>query len=96
MEKLICPQCASNLLQPAGIDTHGAERWELGFGCPECGWAGSGVYTTTEIEEIEEELDRGYDELVAGLAHLVMINMSDYVDRFVSALTVDAIDPMDF
>ena len=94
--KLRCPRCGSHFLQPGGIDQYGKERWRLDLQCPECDWAGSHVFTTDEIEAIEEELDRGSDVLIGQLANLIRINMADYVDRFVAALAVDAIQPMDF
>jgi hypothetical protein len=93
---LRCPRCGSRFLQPAGINQYGVERWRLELGCPECGWTGGRIVTTDEVEEIEDELDRGYDELVAGLTELVRSNMADYVDRFAWALARDAIQPMDF
>jgi DNA-directed RNA polymerase subunit RPC12/RpoP len=94
--RLHCPRCGSRLVQPLGIDQYGTERWRLDLRCPECDWAGSHIFTTHEIEAIEEELDRGCDELIGQLAEMVRTNMSDYVDRFVAALGTDAIQPMDF
>jgi len=93
---LVCPRCGSRLVQPLEIDSYGVDRWQLRVGCPDCDWTDAGVFTTEEIEEIEEEFDRGYDLVVAAFAELVQVNMADYVDRFVSALAVDAIRPMDF
>ena len=93
---LRCPRCDSRFVQPGRIDQYGTERWRLELRCPECDWTGSRICTTDEIEVLEEDLDRGYDELVASLAELVRSNMADYVDRFRSALAQNAIQPMDF
>lgn len=93
---LLCPRCGSRFVQPAGIDPYGVERWRIELGCPECDWIGSRILTTDQVEWIEEVLDRGCDELVDQLANLVRINMADYVDRFLAALAVDAVQPMDF
>ena len=93
---LHCPRCGSRFVQPRGIDRYGVERWRLDLRCPECCWSGSHLYTTDEIEAIEEEMDRGSDQLIAELANLIQINMANYVDRFAAALAADAIQPMDF
>ena len=94
--QLTCEECGSSLVQPTRLDREGPDRWRLAFRCPECGWTRSALFATDEIEEIEEELDRGYDLLVGQLAALVRSNMSEYVDRFATALATDAIQPMDF
>jgi len=94
--KLHCPRCGSPFVQPGGLDRYGAERWRLDLRCPECDWSGRHMFSTGEIEAIEEELDRGSDELIGQLAELVRINMADYIERFVSALAADAIQPIDF
>jgi len=93
---LVCPDCASELVQALGIERRGTERWELRLRCPDCDWTGNSIFATHEIEEIEQELDRGYDVLIRELSRLVQANMGDYVDRFLFALRVDAIQPMDF
>ena len=54
------------------------------------------VFGQEDIEKFEQELDGGHEELTAGLLELVRVNMSEYVDRFIQALTADAIYPMDF
>ena len=93
---LRCPRCGSPFVQPGGIDRYGSERWRLDLRCPECDWAARHLFTTNEIEAIEEELDRGSDELIGQLANLIRINMADYVGRFAAALAADAIQPIDF
>jgi hypothetical protein len=48
------------------------------------------------LERLDEELDRGTDQLIEALARLTERNMRDYLDRFATALAYDAILPSDF
>lgn len=78
------------------VETHGRDSWWLELHCPECHWVAADVFGQEDIEKFEQELDGGHEELTAGLLELVRVNMSEYVDRFIQALTADAIYPMDF
>jgi hypothetical protein len=92
----LCGDCDSRFVHPRAIERRGENGWKLDLHCPECGWTETGVFPENVIEEFEKELERGYAELERSLAHLARDNMADYVDRFASALTADAIHPMDF
>jgi hypothetical protein len=48
------------------------------------------------VEAFEEELDRGVDAVTREYKHLMRANMADEIERFVRALTADAILPEDF
>ncbi len=69
---------------------------EVSLRCPNCEWTGTGVFDQDSVERFDEELDRGTNALLAGLKRLVEANMEDTIERFVSALEVDAILPEDF
>ena len=92
----VCRECDSRFVYPRVIEEHAEDAWELELHCPECGWTDTGVFRQPAIEEFMNELDRGSDELESDLANLIQANMTDYLDRFTSALAADAIHPMDF
>ena len=92
----ICGECESKLVHPRAVEARGMDSWWLELYCPECHWIAEDVFRPEDIEEFEKELDRGHEELTASLLELVRVNMSEYVDRFIRALTANAIYPMDF
>ena len=50
----------------------------------------------TNVEEFDEELDRGGDALARDYKRLMRANMAEEIERFVGALEADAILPEDF
>jgi Zn-finger protein len=92
----ICPSCDSGLVYPCEWEEAGKDSWQVLRRCPNCEWAHTGVFAQDLLEEFDEELDRGLEELAADLKRLVRANMAEEIDRFVSALEADAIFPMDF
>ena len=92
----ICPDCASDLVYPTEWEEAGPESWNVCLRCPSCEWADSGVFHQDLVDRFDEELDRGSQALVRDLKELMRANMSEDIDRFVGALHVDAILPMDF
>lgn len=92
----VCPDCASDLVQPMCWNEATEQRWELTLECPNCGWAEDGVYDRDEIDRLEERLDDGLAEMLADLQRLAQANMADEIDRFIAALNADYILPEDF
>jgi hypothetical protein len=92
----VCPECSSELVQPVDWDEAGPAHWEMTLRCPACTWTTSGIFTQELVEQLEEELDRGAEALVADLKRLTHANMEDEIDRFVAALEGDHVWPMDF
>src|SRR5919204_2155683 len=92
----VCTQCDSRLVYPTDWEEDGRDRWYVELHCPNCDWTGGGVFEQDLLDEFDEELDRGMEELAADLGRLARANMADDVDRFVEALKADAIQPMDF
>lgn len=91
-----CPACASSLVHPTDWDEAGAHAWRMILRCPNCEWTGDGVFDQKAVERFEDHLDHGTDALMRDLRRLVQANMEEGLDRFVTALEVDAIWPMDF
>ena len=63
----ICGVCASPLVQATGWEQLPADHWQIEIFCPDCGSAGTGVYTGPEADAFAEELERGTEILLASL-----------------------------
>jgi hypothetical protein len=92
----VCGSCASNLVYPTEWEEAGATHWEVTLRCPNCEWAGTGIFEQDLVERFDEELDRGTEALVRDLKRLAHANMEDEIERFTTALTEDHIVPEDF
>jgi hypothetical protein len=92
----ICPDCDSDLVQPVDWAEASEDHWELLLSCPNCGWSEEGVFSQEQVEDLEERLDAGLEEMLHDLQRLTHANMADQVDRFITALQADCILPEDF
>jgi hypothetical protein len=92
----LCGSCSSDLVYPIEWHEASATHWQVTLRCPNCEWAGTGVFEQTSVERFDEELDRGTEALVRDLKRLVQANMEEQIDRFVDALRDDHIVPDDF
>jgi hypothetical protein len=48
------------------------------------------------LKRLDEEMERGTQELIVAMRHVTDVNMREYVTRFATALAADAIVPADF
>jgi hypothetical protein len=92
----VCGSCTSALVYPIEWEEAGATHWEVTLRCPNCEWAGTGIFEQDLVERFDEELDRGTEALVRDLKRLAHANMEDEIDRFTTALAEDHIVPEDF
>ena len=92
----VCGQCECELVYPVEWDEAGTTHWEVTLRCPNCEWAGTGVYEQGTVERFDEELDRGTECLVRDLKRLMTANMEEEIERFTDALRDDHILPEDF
>ena len=92
----ICGACGSELVYPVDWEEAGETHWEVTLRCPNCEWAGTGVFEQDVVERFDEELDRGTEALVRDLKRLMQANLEDEIERFVSALHDGHIVPEDF
>ncbi len=92
----VCGSCASSLVYPTEWEEAGATHWEVTLRCPNCEWAGTGIFEQDLVERFDEELDRGTEALVRDLKRLAHANMEDEIERFTTALSEDHIVPEDF
>lgn len=92
----VCPECASELVAPIAWEQAGEREWAVTIQCPNCEWWDADVFDEDVIERFDEELDRGTEALVRDLLRVMRANMEDDVERFLAALSADAILPEDF
>jgi hypothetical protein len=92
----VCGTCDSELVYPTDWEEVGETHWEVLLRCPNCEWAGTGVFDQDTVERFDEELDRGTEALVRDLKRMMQANMEDEIERFVHALQADHIVPEDF
>jgi hypothetical protein len=92
----VCIECASELVYPIQWEEAGPENWTVLLHCPNCATYREGVFAQATVEAFDEELDRGADVLERDYTRLVQSNMTAEIDRFVGALTANAILPEDF
>jgi hypothetical protein len=92
----ICVECASELVYPVQWEESGPVNWNVLLHCPNCDIYREGIFTQETVEGFDEELDRGADALARDYKRLMRANMAEEIERFVGALTSDAILPEDF
>jgi hypothetical protein len=92
----VCIECTSELVYPVEWDEAGPENWNVLLHCPNCDVYREGVFSQANVEEFDEELDRGGDALARDYKRLLRANMAEEIERFVGALETDAILPEDF
>jgi hypothetical protein len=93
----VCPECGSRLVQPTCWEQAAPQgHWRLWRRCPECEWECSSIHGEREIDDFDEELDNGTQELVEGLKSLQRSIMEEMAETFVVALDADLIGADDF
>ena len=92
----ICPDCASELVYPTHWEEAGPENWRVSLRCPNCEWNVTGIFTQDVVDDFDERLDEGTEQVVSDLRQLMHANMSDEIERFVAALEAEALLPEDF
>ena len=92
----VCRECDSELVYPTEWEEAGPENWRVSLRCPNCEWAATGVFPQELVDTFDEILDEGTEQLVTDLKQLMHANMSEEIERFVSALDAGALLPEDF
>lgn len=92
----LCPACDSELVYPVRWEEAGDTHWQIVLRCPNCEWGDTGTFEQERCDVFDEELERGTDALTRDYKRLVTANLAEEIDRFVHALDVDGIVPMDF
>jgi hypothetical protein len=92
----VCPCCDSELVYPTDWAPANRRRWHVELRCPDCEWAGGGVYAQEVVDRFDDALDAGTELLLDDLNLLARANMEEQVSRFLDALRADQILPEDF
>ncbi len=92
----VCPQCASELVQPVAWEEQPHGRWHLTLACPNCGRSESDVFDAAQVEAFEDNLDDGLRDMIEDLQRLAQANLVGEFERFTRALAADLILPEDF
>src|ERR1700693_6246008 len=59
----ICPECSSPLVQPQSWSEVDDSHWELVLLCPNCDWSAEGIYSQSEVEDLEDHLEEGLADM---------------------------------
>jgi hypothetical protein len=92
----LCPDCESDLVYPTTWEEADEKHWSVSLRCPNCEHFEQGVFTQEECDRFDDHLEAGTDALTRDFKRLMAANMAEEIDRFVGALTADAILPEDF
>jgi hypothetical protein len=92
----VCPACSSELVQPVQWEANDRGSWRLTLECPNCRWTTEGVFDADQMEAFEDRLEDGVAVLLSDLRQLTQANMTEEIERFVTALEADWILPEDF
>ena len=92
----VCAHCSSELVYPTDWEEAGPENWRVSVRCPNCEWEATGVFPQDVVDDFDERLDEGTEQVVSDLRQLMHANMSEEIERFVAALEAEALLPEDF
>ena len=92
----LCPQCEGDLVYPVSWEERSGDLWRIERRCPNCEWTHTGEFTQDEVELFDDVLNEGTEELLVNLRNFARANMEEDVERFIEAIRLDLIQPMDF
>jgi hypothetical protein len=91
-----CRSCPSRLVYPLRCRRLGRDVWQLELRCPDCGAVWKDKRSTSEVRGFDKALAASREALLGHLQEIERIEREDEIERFCSALEVDAILPEDF
>lgn len=92
----VCEQCSSELVYPVAWEERDGDRWLIDRRCPNCEWHDQSEFHQTEVEEYDDVLNEGTEDLLVTLRNFARSNMEDDIERLIDAIHMDQIEPMDF
>ena len=92
----VCPSCSGQLVYPVSWEERVGDTWKLNLRCPDCEWRGSGEFGQRVVEAFDDVLNDGTEAMLNALRSASRANMEADVERFITAMNGDEIEPMDF
>lgn len=92
----VCPSCAGELVYPVSWEERVDSHWRLALRCPDCEWRGRGRFDQADVELFDDVLNDGTEALLHALRSFSRANMEADIERLISAIDQDDIEPMDF
>jgi hypothetical protein len=93
---IVCPSCASDLVYPVSWEESSGTTWTIERRCPNCEWRHSGEFDDEDLTHFDEALNEGTETLLIALRDTTRANMEAAAERFIDAIKLDLIEPMDF
>jgi hypothetical protein len=91
-----CGACPGDMVRPLAVEPAEHGMYRVARTCPECGWHDDGVHSHDQVESYHDALEDGAEEMLTALRTMARLNMQDDVDRMITAIRRDLIQPMDF
>jgi hypothetical protein len=91
-----CSFCGSLLIHATGRRETGSPAWEVDLHCPDCERRRASYYTRSELEQLDQELDRAASKIETELGRLEAVHVEEWTNLFVHALDLDLIGADDF
>jgi hypothetical protein len=92
----VCPECDSELVYPVAWEERSGDTWHIERRCPNCEWRHAGEFAQAEVEDYDDVLNDGTEELLDTLRSFARANMAEDVERLIDAIRSGRIEPMDF
>lgn len=92
----VCPDCSGELVYPVRWDERSGDSWEITLRCPDCEWWHTGAFGDEAVDQFDEVLNDGTEQLLQNLRNFSRVNMEEDIERFIRALDTGLIQPMDF
>ena len=91
-----CPNCVSDLVFPLTWQDRDDGTWTIERRCPNCEWSEVGSFDQNAVEAYDDILESATEVLLMELRTWSYSNMNDDVERLISAINADLIQPIDF
>ncbi|MFP5451101.1 MAG: hypothetical protein ACLGG9_05040 [Thermoleophilia bacterium] len=95
-EMWLCGSCPGDMVRPLVVEPADGGTFRVERMCPDCGWHDDGTFTHEQVESYHDALEEGAEEMLTALRTMSRLNMEDDVDRIITAIRCDLIQPMDF
>jgi hypothetical protein len=92
----LCGSCHSDMVRPLVVEPADGGMFRVERLCPDCEWHDDGTFTHEQVESYHDALEEGAEEMLTALRTMSRLNMEDDVDRIITAIRRDLIQPMDF